>query len=284
MNFAKPAGWGDDASWQAAMVEMARLATAWGLTVEGQVQGATCSLIAKVRWRKEAAVLKIALAEEERLSGVPTAVAHAGYGGIDLWEVDTEVGALLMPLAEGPTLDQIDASDAEHLAVLADVSRQLQTAPPAEVWSMERWFESLLQAAPDGTVLASEHIRRAQTLFRELERTTTRRTLVHGDLHHYNIIQHKGKWVAIDPKGMWCDPAVEPGAFLRNIAERLPAGDEMVALTKGRLDLFASELGEPWDRVWGWGYVVAVISALWASEDFLPPWTELVHALARLEP
>lgn len=189
-----------------------------------------------------------------------------------------------MPLAHGPTLDQARMSDEEHLRVQADVSRRLQAAPWAEVWGMDRWFESLMEADMDKVPVAPENIERAQDLFRRLEATTTRRTLVHGDLHHFNIIRHNGEWVAVDPKGMWCDPAVEPGAFLRNMVDRLPSGDEMFALTRRRLELFTRELGEPWDRVWGWGFVVAVISVLWASEDFLPPWTELVVALERLDP
>lgn len=284
MNFAKPDGWEHDASWTAACTDLDRLASLWGVVLEGQVPGATCSLIARGQRGADAVVIKIALASEERISGVPAAIAHAGHGGIPVWDFDAEAGATLMPLADGPTLDQVDMSDDQHALVQADVSRRLQTAPPAEVWSMERWFESLLGADADAVSVDAVHITRAVSLFHELERTTTRRTLVHGDLHHFNIIKHGGQWVAIDPKGMWCDPAVEPGAYLRNIYDRLPVGDEMVALTKRRLDLFSSELGEPWDRVWGWGYVVAVISVLWASEDFLPPWTELVHALARLEP
>lgn len=284
MRFASPEGWDDVGSWERAVDDLARLASQWGLDIVGQLPGATCSLVADVRRHGARAVLKITLAEEERVCGVPTAVAHAGHGGIPVWEHDEAAGALLMPFAVGPTLDRYDATDDEQLSVQAGVALRLQGSPGTAVWPMERWFELLGAQGPDRAPLDPGQVRRARAMFEELEATTTRRTLVHGDLHHFNIIRHDGEWVAIDPKGMWCDPAVEPAAYLRNIVHRLPTGDALVELTSRRLRLFADQLGEPWDRVWGWGFVVAVVSVLWASDGFLAPWTELVRALERLEP
>ena len=123
MTFAKPDGWEHDASWTAACEALGRLASRWGVVVDGQVPGATCSLVARGRRGVDKVVVKIALAMEERISGVPAAIAHSSFGGIPVWEHDAEAGATLMPLAEGPTLDRVDLSDDAHLLVQADVSR-----------------------------------------------------------------------------------------------------------------------------------------------------------------
>ncbi len=40
--------------------------------------------------------------------------------------------------------------------------------------------------------------------------------LLHGDLHHYNLLQHQDTWLAIDPKGVVGEREFEIGAFLRN--------------------------------------------------------------------
>lgn len=40
--------------------------------------------------------------------------------------------------------------------------------------------------------------------------------LLHGDLHHYNILQRQSEWLAIDPKGIIGEREFEIGTFLKN--------------------------------------------------------------------
>ena len=40
--------------------------------------------------------------------------------------------------------------------------------------------------------------------------------LIHGDLHHYNILLSKDSWLAIDPKGVIGPAAYEVGPLLMN--------------------------------------------------------------------
>ncbi|WP_341788905.1 MULTISPECIES: aminoglycoside phosphotransferase family protein [unclassified Rickettsia] len=49
-----------------------------------------------------------------------------------------------------------------------------------------------------------------------LERTEPQ-TLLHGDLHHDNILQNGKQWVAIDPKGVIGYPINEIWAFIIDI-------------------------------------------------------------------
>ena len=60
-------------------------------------------------------------------------------------------------------------------------------------------------------------VEQAESLFRELLGSAEPSVLLHGDLHHFNILAGQRRpWLAIDPKGMAGEPAYEVGALLRN--------------------------------------------------------------------
>jgi len=40
--------------------------------------------------------------------------------------------------------------------------------------------------------------------------------VLHGDLHHFNILSSGDRWLAIDPKGIIGEPEFEPAAYLEN--------------------------------------------------------------------
>ncbi len=40
--------------------------------------------------------------------------------------------------------------------------------------------------------------------------------LLHGDLNHWNILNHNGQWMAIDPKGITGPACMEPARFMQN--------------------------------------------------------------------
>ena len=108
----------------------------------------------------------------------------------------------------------------------------------------------------------------------ELLATSTESVVLHGDLHHDNILQSGDGWKAIDPHGLTGEPCYEVGALLRNpIAnlERLPAVFER------RIDILTAELGFSTERIRQWSFVQAVLSAWWFYEDGSP------HEAKRME-
>src|SRR5438067_1309862 len=57
----------------------------------------------------------------------------------------------------------------------------------------------------------------AEAIFAALLATQVAPVLLHGDLHHENILAAaRQPWLAIDPKGVVGEPAYEAGALLRN--------------------------------------------------------------------
>jgi streptomycin 6-kinase len=134
----------------------------------------------------------------------------------------------------------------------------------------ELWTEIAALRLYDGrnTVRLLEADEEAETLFAELLDSQSAPVLLHGDLHHDNILSaERLPWLAIDPKGLVGEPAYEAGALLRNLWEdRHPRSDPGRMLER-RVRQLAEELDIDAARIRGWGVAQAVLSAWWTIED-----------------
>jgi streptomycin 6-kinase len=122
------------------------------------------------------------------------------------------------------------------------------------------------------TSLASEVaqlIEVARNISRDLLQSDTA-ALLHGDLHHENVMRTRRHglptWVAIDPQGLWGDPAYEVANLFGN-----PLGHPFVTDDPGRparlADELAGRLGLSRARVVRWAFVHSCISAVWSIQD-----------------
>jgi streptomycin 6-kinase len=85
-----------------------------------------------------------------------------------------------------------------------------------------------------------------------------RATLVHGDLHHHNLLAHGHRYVAIDPKPMLGEPEFDVASFLWN-----PLGTAMrLDVTEARIRAFTA-LGLDESRIRAW----AVIRGAYLRDD-----------------
>jgi streptomycin 6-kinase len=111
-------------------------------------------------------------------------------------------------------------------------------------------------------------VRETEQLFAELLPTMESSVVLHGDLHHYNILAAtREPWVAIDPKGVVGEPAYEVGALLRNPLPDLYSWPDLDRITARRIAQLSEELGFDRQRLRAWGLAQAVLSAWWSYED-----------------
>lgn len=113
---------------------------------------------------------------------------------------------------------------------------------------------------------------KAEGLFADLLADSAAAVLLHGDLHHENILLQtestgKSTPVVIDPKGIWGEPAYEPGAWLRNPMSGLHTWVDPRAVLARRLAIFSEVAALDPRRVAGWAFAQAVLSAWWHLED-----------------
>lgn len=236
-----------------------------GLVADGPPFAETPNLVAPVRRGDQRFVRKVhAEGDEHRYeaaalrawSDLPIAVA--------LLEDDGR--ALLLERLNGVSLESTwtPADDDRDTAVLADVMRTLRRPPPADVTlpHIRDWLR-VLHTPPPG--IPAE---RAAAIADELLASAEPDVLLHGDLHHGNVLRDvAGRIKVIDPKGVLGEPAYEAGAMLRNPMTQFLDAPDPAALTRRRLAICAEMLGTDPERLRAWGFVVQVMSAVWSVED-----------------
>lgn len=112
-----------------------------------------------------------------------------------------------------------------------------------------------------------EYLEKARILARELLKTAAPDVLLHGDLHHDNILQNDETWVVIDPKGVIGEPAYEAAAFIRNPMLELLTHDDAPSIFHNRMTCFAEAFELPERRIFDWCFVQAVLCWIWALDD-----------------
>lgn len=218
---------------------------------------------------------------------------YAGRGCLQVWQADLERRALLLEyLSPGASLASLDDDD-RATCIAAAVMRALwQPLPPQHPFpSTLDWAQGLARLRlrfEGGCGPFPPHlVQAAESLFAELHASQAAPVLLHGDLHHDNILAaQRCPWLAIDPQGVSGEPAYEVGALLRNPIEKLPRYPDLRPLLYRRLDILAEQLELERQRLWGWSLAQAVLSVWWDYEDhgrLEPLGLRVAEALYQLE-
>jgi len=244
----------------------------WGLEL-GEPFEAAFHWVAPGRRGDDEVVLKLGMPTTERdlarEAGILT--AWDGEGAVRLLDADVddvEADALLLEQVR-PGTDLTALPDDEALPLLGATGRALHaggtTRPdvaldPADLADLRAGHPSL---PPEVTVAAAG-------LLDELLATSATPVLCHGDLHHGNVLRSGDGAVAIDPRGVWAEPALDVAVAMLNPLGTLPRDrGELGRLLERRLELLCPAMGVDVDRGRTWTAVYAVISALWSAQDGL---------------
>jgi streptomycin 6-kinase len=258
----------------------------WALRLDGPPMPTPSGWVAFGRRGTTALALKLIAARSDEGRAAAALRHFAGHGSVRL--VDHADGALLLERAVPgrPLADLVLAGrDDDATNILCDVAAALHRPPaPEEAFPrVEQWGRGFDRYRRSGAAtIAPALVERAAALFAEFAATQGERRLLHGDLHHDNILRDARRgWLAIDPKGVVGEPAYELGAALRN-----PAFFPTPAATDWRSRIMAERLGLGRERILAWAFAQAVLSAVWAWEDGTAPDAALaaVEATAALVP
>lgn len=240
----------------------------WGLTLAPHYTNLSFNYVAPGTTRDGTPiVLKIGCPNHEYRTEVAALRLYAGDGAIRLLDFDEGCVALLLERLRPGTMLATLPDDEEATLIAVRIMRQIRRPVPDQHTfpTVADWFIGLreLRAAFDGGTgpFPARAVAEAETLAAELFRTAAPPTVLHGDLHHFNILAgERQPWLAIDPKGVIGEPAYEVGAWMRNWP--LGCADPVPHLER-RLDLFAAELGVDRARLRAWMVAQGVLSAWW---------------------
>ena len=204
-----------------------------------------------------------------------------GDGAVLVLEADRDAGAFLLErLIPGQGIVEMD--DVESTRIAAGLMRRLWKPLPLRhaFPTLAGWGDAFtkLRERHNGTTgpLPSAIIERGEALYWELVTSQAAPIVLHGDLHHFNILSaQREPWLIIDPHGVIGEPAFEVGPWLRNTVGD-PNGPHAHlylmnhpnarAVLDRRLNDF-SELGIERDRLRNWGIAFCALSACWSEES-----------------
>lgn len=236
----------------------------------GKLIGATEASRVYEAWLADGteAVLKRGPVSDETRSEMLALGRYQGDGAVRLLGADAEAGELVLERVRPGTQLAALGDDDEATRVLADVMRRLwrpleEGHPFRSVASLADGFGRAVRM-PQIPPLLRE---RAAETFEELCATSSRTVLLHGDLHHFNVLRDGEGWIAIDPKGWAGDPAYDTGPLLRN-----PIPRDVRPLLERRIGLLSEALQIEAGRIRAWAFAQAVLSAIWTVEDGGTDW------------
>jgi streptomycin 6-kinase len=223
--------------------QLARQAAAkWGVTLGRPFALSNYSYVARAG---SEAVLKVRdPADDESDEEADALELWNGDGAVGLISVSDDRRVFLLERAR-PGTDISELPEGEATAIAVGVGQRIWR-PAAEPFRwigdcVPRWLAHAAQTQH----ARHELIRLARQLYEGLK--PGRSTLVHGDLHHHNILKAGERYLAIDPKPMLGEAEFDVPSFLWN-----PIGYEMTPeTTRRRLSKFAAAgLDEERMRAW----------------------------------
>lgn len=235
------------------------------------------------------AVLKLSVPQGELLHEIAALRAYGGRGAVRLLDADSTIGALLLErVMPGTPLRELARRDDDAAtAHAAQVMSTLWRTPPGDhdFPTVARWAAGLQRCRlryHGGTgPLPRALVERAEALFHELLDGSEPDYLLHGDLHHDNLLAaERAPYLAIDPKGVVGEAAYEAAALLRNPVPDIGAWSELHHRLARRVDILAEYLGLDRGRLIGYGLAHAVLSAWWSLEDHGAPDPLSLHIAA----
>lgn len=257
----------------------------WSIEIEPPFQPLSYNYVAPATGSDgEAVVLKCGVPNRELTSEIAALRCFAGQGAVELLEGDADAGLLLLERLEpGEPLARRDDDDAATL-VFADVAKSLwRTAPKSPSFpTVQDWAKGFARLreryAGQSTPISKTTLDRAEKMMADLLKSTTTTVLLHGDLHHWNILSAKREpWLALDPKGVIGPPEYEVGAWLRNPSPQVLSDPQPRRLFTRRIDMLAERLGFERQRLEQWAYCQAILSAIWSIEEGDSGWREMLN-------
>lgn len=183
-----------------------------------------------------------------------------------LYLADVDTGVFLIELIKpGNTLFAEPLLD-KRLDIFADLYNGLHIAPINKYPTYLDWIEKgikLLENHTDHENLRY-HINNAKCVYHDVTKSYTQMLLLHGDLHHENILFNGDEYKIIDPKGVIGNPVFDVSRFILNEFHDILSSDLLTEINN-LIDKLSNKINVPADILIKCLYIE---TSIWACWDF----------------
>lgn len=234
------------------------------------------------------AVLKAAFATRQAETEVGALAAFSSKPVCRLYDYDPEVSILLIEqIQPGQALRDVPDEN-KRLEVFASLHRTLHGSPtgetaasipagsssacsPGDFPTYSGWVERIaayMEEHADLHPVLAAGMTRARELCRSLQGSYSRPAILHGDLHHDNILLgESGGYTIIDPKGVIGDPVFDIPRFIINEFRDDKPEEEAVARIGSILAKLSTLLGISVRDLSRLTYIESMMASCWHVED-----------------
>lgn len=226
------------------------------------------SILIPVEHPSGKAMLKVARVEEEA-RGCQVLAWWNGHGAAPVWEADEHAAVIAWADGSG-TLRTLSVAGDDDAAtsILCGLAAELHDAsavmtPPAGLVELRDWFSLLFARAERLPHEYGGRLLRATHIAEELLADTSQDVVLHGDLHHDNVLDFGGLgWRAIDPKGLRGNRLFDYTTLLCN-----PTPEIAEQAFDRRIDLVATAAFVTRTELLRWTLAWTALSACWFAAD-----------------
>ncbi len=215
-------------------------------------------------------ILKVGLDHKALKKEAHCLSIFAKHRGVKVLVIDDGVLIIERAIPGLSLKDYFPKRDHEAVNILSSVIKELHSAQGYEDHDFYR-IEDLVKTLDKEIPIPKKFLSKARFLRDKLLGSVRDSVLLHGDLHHDNILKSGDDWVIIDPKGFIGDPVFEICAFLSNPIPELLDSKKPNEIINQRILLCAESLGFSEQRIRDWHYVHSVLCWAWQLEDHLNP-------------
>lgn len=225
------------------------------------------------------AVFKIGYPEDrEFLSEVEALRLLNGETVVKLLAEDLKKRAILIEqLTPGTPLSCLE-DDEKATRIIAHLMNEMWRVDPKnnnfidlKNWASE--FQLFYKTNSSSSQIPVEAVKEAEKIFKDLTSNPNGLYLVHGDLHHDNVLSaQREPWLAIDHMGIIAEREYDVAALLRNPYKKLEKMDNIKDVLNRRLDILEDVLGFERQRIIKWGFAQTILSVVWNIESKNQRW------------
>lgn len=250
-----------------------KLSAQWNFQMIHPVKDISYNFVAVVKLQSGLAILKTAPSAARLIAEAEWLKAHKKSVPI-IFHIDKINNAYLMEKLEpGISLKYLvkEGNDEKATRIISQVILDLQSTDTLHQMNYQPISEhmasfSLLRGHVDVKI-----VDRAKSIFKDLCANSSNDIILHGDLHHDNILQNGTSWSVIDPHGYVGDPCAEVGPMIFNPLGCFPKHLPMEKVIESRLNILAEMLPFDLERIKAWAFCLALRSAAWDIEGFGSP-------------